>query len=74
VPGLTNASEIPYVLNVTNDYVSILDVLAYLEHLPHFTEVAKIVLSADTVPGPDNTVIHTGRVLGNIHGVFFIRK
>ena len=71
--GRRGIEEIPYTLSFTNDYLSVLSALAYLEHLPHFTEISKIDLSAETVPGPENTAINTGRVFSNIQGVFFIK-
>ncbi len=70
-PGI---EEIPYTLIMTNDFVGILNALAYLEHLPHFTEISKIDLSAETTSSAGGEAVHTGRVIGNIQGVFFVKQ
>jgi Tfp pilus assembly protein PilO len=65
--------EIPYSLTWTSDYQGMLSFVAYLEHLPHFTEISRINLSAQTTASGDNALAHTGGILGSIDGVFFIR-
>ncbi len=65
--------EIPYEIAVVNDYNGIIRFLGLMEHLPHFTEVSKISLSAET-DSVNNTIIHTGRVYGQINAVFFIKS
>jgi len=82
-PGLVKAppvvsnrngiSEVSYKLNAVSDFAGIVRFLDYLEHLPHFTEISKINLSAETTEAANNKVNHTGRILGNFDGVFFIK-
>jgi hypothetical protein len=48
--------------------------LRYLEHLPQFTEISKIDLSAEQVESAESREpVRTGRVLGTIDGVFFLK-
>lgn len=72
--GHPGVDEIPYTLLITNSYIGVLDALSYLEHLPHFTEISKIDLSAETTTGSGSEAVHTGRVIGNIQGVFFVKQ
>ena len=72
--GRVGVDEIAYSLNVTTDYPGILTFLAFLEHLPHFTEISKINLSAETAEVNNQKAVHTGRVLGNFNGVFFVKS
>ena len=74
IPNRVGITEIPYTLNVTNDFVGLLNVLSYLEHLPHFTEVSRIDLSSETISAEGGRVIRTGKVFGSINGVFFMES
>ena len=66
--------EVPYQLSTTSDYAGIVNFLRYLEHLPHFTEISEISLQAETTgTGQNGVVIHTGKIFGNLKGVFFIK-
>ena len=75
---ITNKSgieEVIYRLAVTNDYVGMIDMIKYLEHLPQFTEITKVTLAAETTEGTTaGNPIRTGRVLGTIDSVFIVKK
>jgi hypothetical protein len=73
ISGHVAIEEIPYMLSFTTSYLGVLNALAYLEHLPHFTEIFQIDLSAETLSGPGGEATHTGQVFANFSGVFFIR-
>lgn len=67
-------NEIPYRVTTFNDFLGTIKFLAYLEHLPEFTEISKINLSAETSESDQTkTRVYTGRVMGSIDGVFFTR-
>ncbi len=66
--------EIPYVLNATNNFQGMVDFLSYLEHLPHFTEISKITLSAESVQSQAGGTLRSGNILGDFSGIFFIKS
>lgn len=66
-------NQVLYELNTTSDFLGALSLLSYLEHSPHFTEMQKINLSAETTQSTGSKATHTGRVLGDFKGVFFIK-
>jgi hypothetical protein len=68
-PGLL---EITYRLSSNNDFTNTVRLLKYLEHLPQFTEIYKINLSAQTTDSADGAV-RTGNVLGTFDGIFVIK-
>ncbi|OGE81016.1 MAG: hypothetical protein A3H72_01610 [Candidatus Doudnabacteria bacterium RIFCSPLOWO2_02_FULL_48_8] len=71
-PGL---DEIRYRLTLLNDFAGIVEFIKYMEHLPQFTEIAKIDLSAELVDSEDTKAkIYTGRVFTSIDGVFFVNQ
>ncbi|MBI4049549.1 MAG: hypothetical protein HY395_01895 [Candidatus Doudnabacteria bacterium] len=65
--------EIPYRVSTINDFLGTVQFLRYLEHLPQFTEIAQINLSAETVDSDTQGRIYTGKVFGTIDGVFFVK-
>ena len=70
--GLT---EVVYRLSIKNDFIGTVQFLDFLEHLPQFTEITKINLSAETAEGSSGqNVVKTGQVLGSIDGVFVIKN
>lgn len=66
--------EVGYSLTIKSDYLGIVNFLSYLEHLPHFTEISKIELSAEVLGNTAGAKIRTGKAMGNIDGVFFIKS
>jgi len=73
VAGIT---EVDYDLNTVSDYVGFVKFLAYLEHLPHFTEIGKVVLTAESLTSTiqqQSVSVNTGKIDGNLQGVFFIK-
>jgi hypothetical protein len=68
--GLT---EIKYRLTTAGDYLSLIKFLNYIENLPQFTEVSKIDLSAE-VTNDGKETIRTGKALGTIDAVFFVKE
>lgn len=69
--GLT---EVPYRISTINTYAGTIRMLEYLEHLPQFTEIYKINLSAELKDAANSSSpTRTGRVLGSIDGVFLIK-
>ncbi|MBI2356204.1 MAG: hypothetical protein HYV13_03315 [Candidatus Doudnabacteria bacterium] len=75
VVDVKGLEEIPYRVLTLNDYIGTIQFLRYLEHLPEFTEVSKITLSAETVDSEvSKTKIYTGKVFGSIDGVFFVKQ
>lgn len=75
VPNLAGLTEIPYRVTALNDYLGTIEFLQYLEHLPEFTEISKIDLSAETIDSDTgNAKIYTGRLFGSIDGVFFVKS
>jgi hypothetical protein len=73
--GEIGIEEVPYSLDVKATYQSLIDFLKYLEHLPHFTEITKInVYSATASSGREQIPVHSGRILGTIDSVFFVKK
>jgi hypothetical protein len=75
IKGLAAVKEVPYRLSITSDYLSLVDFVSYLEHLSNFTEVTKFQLSSETVGVGvvGAKPVHTGRVISNIDGVFFVQ-
>lgn len=77
VSNLQGLTEIPYeVSTLSLDFKSLVDFVGYLEHLPHFMEISNINLSAEVKEGEGagSKPIHTGKVMGNFKGVFFIQS
>lgn len=74
VANRNGIDEVTYRLSTVSDWGGLIKLTQYLEYLPHFTELSKISLSAETTEGQSNKVNHTGRVLGNFDGVFFIKN
>ncbi|MBI2607900.1 MAG: hypothetical protein HYW51_03690 [Candidatus Doudnabacteria bacterium] len=72
IVGKKLIEEIPYQLSLKNDYVGTVNFLRYLEHLPQFSEVTEITLSAETESSEAGS-IRTGQVLGTIDAVFFVK-
>jgi len=66
-------NEIKYSVLTLNDFAGTVSFLSYLEHLPHFTEISKIILSAETQESSQKTRVHTGKVIGSFEGVFFVK-
>lgn len=67
--------EIPYQLSTVNDFVGTVRFLSFMEHLPQFTEMSKLNLSAEIIEGASTTEpIRTGNVLGDFNGVFVIKS
>lgn len=74
VGGKIGVDEVAYTLSISGPYQSVLVFISYLEHLPHFTEISAINLSAATsLAGTDAIVEHDGNVLGTIDAVFFVK-
>lgn len=72
--GRRGVDEVAYRLSTTNTYTNFVDLLKYLEHLPQFTEVSKVIISAEL--DEDSTAdvpVHTGRIFGSTDAVFFVR-
>ena len=66
--------EVQYQTTTNNDYVGTINFLALLENIPHFTEIDKISLSSEVASGSSkDKTLWTGRVLGTINGVFFVK-
>jgi hypothetical protein len=66
--------EVQYQTTTNNDYIGTINFLALLENMPHFTEIAKISLSSEIASGSSkDKTLWTGRVLGTINGVFFVK-
>lgn len=75
IEGKSGLDEIPYRVTSYNDFIGTVQFLQYLEHLPQFTEIYKINLSAETLESElTGERVYTGRVLGIIDGVFFTKK
>jgi hypothetical protein len=75
VTGRKISSEVPYTITASNDFVGLVQFIQYLEHLPHFTEVSKLSFSAKSADsGKSELARHSGKIIGNIEGVFFIKK
>ena len=76
--GLEGVTEVPYQVNLTSDYIGMINFLSFVEHLPHFTEVSHIDLSAQidktSLAASATRPIHSGKVLGSFKGVFFIKS
>ena len=71
VAGIT---EVPYEANTEGDYVGLIKFLNYLEHMPHFTEIGKLDLTAEeSETNTESDFKNTGKVFGTIDGAFFIR-
>ena len=66
--------EVPYNLSTKSDFAGVVNFLSYLEHLPNFTEIDKIDLSAEVSGNSTTSQVHTGAVIGNFEGVFFIKQ
>ena len=64
--------EIPYRFYTTGDFSGTIKFLQYLEHLPQWTEIAKMDLSAETVD-VDKRPVQTGRIFGSIDGIFLVK-
>jgi len=73
IPGKSGINEIKYSVLTLNDFAGTVSFLSYLEHLPHFTEISKIILSAETQESSQKTRVHTGKVIGSFEGVFFVK-
>ncbi len=74
IEGKQGLGEIPYRVTSYNDFIGTVQFLQYLEHLPQFTEIYKINLSSETLESElTGERIYTGRILGVIDGVFFIK-
>ena len=75
VPQNANTVQVPYQLVAKSSYLSLIDFMSYLEHLPNFTEVTKIQMIAETAGGSQNTSpVHTGRVISTIDAIFYVQK
>lgn len=74
ISGKQGVAEVPYKLTIINDFVGTQSFISYLEHLPHFTEISKITLSAETREGDKSSVIHTGKLVGTFDAVFFVKS
>lgn len=76
IAGLTDITEVSYELNTLSTYSGLIDFLSYLEHLPNFTEVTKLELSAESSSLSQNQKVasHSGRVIGNINSMFFVQN
>lgn len=66
--------EIPYRLSTTSDFFGFVNYLKYLEHLPQFTEVSKMNLTAEIIQAKDKPPTRTGQIFGNIEGAFFVKR
>jgi hypothetical protein len=73
LPRREGIGEVGYILTLNNDFVGMANFIAYLENLPHYTEISKIILSAETT-GVGEVLVHTGRVFGNIEGILFMES
>lgn len=67
-----NLSEIPYRLATTSDFIGMVKFLQYLEHLPQFTEISKMDLSAEMVEAEGRSR-PTGNINGSIDGIFLVK-
>ena len=75
IDGKAKIEEVPYVINISGDFGSLLKFLQYLEHLPHFTEVSQIAFKAATTDTSKGALAgHSGNIMGTIQAVFFIQK
>lgn len=75
VESVDSLKEIPYRVSTLNDYVGTIQFLMYLEHLPQFTEISKITLSAETVDSDTAAGrVYTGKIFGSLDGVFFVKS
>ena len=66
----SDIEEVPIRITVINNYVGLLNFLSYLEHV-RFAEISRADFSAEILEG--DTATHTGRILGTIDGVFFVK-
>jgi hypothetical protein len=66
--------EIPYRLELKNNYVGLVNFLRYVENLPEFSEVVKLVFSAELIKSDDinSPPVRTGQVLGSFDALFFV--
>jgi hypothetical protein len=72
IPGLIGVTMIPYTLTIHSDnYSNLTDFLGYMEHLPSFSEIVDLQLSSE---GDDQSGAHTGKIMANIDGVFFVKN
>lgn len=72
VAGKRGVDEVAYRITTTSDYLGLINFLSYLEHLPHWTEITKINLSAEVKQSDTGQSVRTGKVLGTVDGIFFV--
>jgi hypothetical protein len=71
-----NVEEVPYTISSTTNFLNLIKFLQYVEHLPNFSEVSSLSLSAiaGTTTGKDSQATHSGNILTTIEAVFFVQK
>lgn len=75
IAGNPNAEEVPYTITVSGPFESLITLLSYMEHLPHFTEVTKISFGSTTTDTDlSGVAVHSGTLTGSINAVFFVQK
>jgi hypothetical protein len=65
--------EVQYELKARNDFAGTVNFMSYLEHLPHFTEISKIIMTSELAQASATTSGRTGIINTSFSGVFFIR-
>ena len=74
IPARAGISQISFrVASVSESFVDALNFISLLEHLPHFGEITKFNLSADSTAAENAQTVRSGKIIGNFDGVFFIK-
>ncbi|MEJ0021480.1 MAG: hypothetical protein WDN47_02745 [Candidatus Doudnabacteria bacterium] len=77
ITGNPDIEEIPYTVSISSTFTSLVTFLQYIEHLPNFSEVSKLTVSAatsDTATAGSGEVVHSGDLTGAINAVFFVQR
>jgi hypothetical protein len=75
ITGKASLDEVQYTINITSDFVHLINFLQYLEHMPHFTEISDFTLASTSSQSNSGGVfLHGGNVIGSINLVFFLQK
>ena len=75
ISGKSFLDEVQYNIKTTSNFVQLLDLMKYLENLPHFTEIAKFTLQASaTNPNSKGVFIQGSTIISSIDSVFFVQK
>ena len=74
VPGKTYLAEVEYDISTSSDFIQLINFIKYLEHLPHFTEIARISLQSAGGSSAEGSFARSGVINGSINSVFFVQK